>query len=179
MDGVLTTSLKRRLPTGLTVSRLALGLAFPFVPAEAWLPMCVVAGATEFLDGFLSRRWQAESDLGRQLDPIADKVFVVAALVTFVLHQRVTVVELLAVGTRDIVVASGLMVMLAFGRRAEAERCSPRLAGKITTWFQFAFLLAILLAGEAPAWPFWATFAISTAAAADYVVYYFRDVRTT
>ena len=179
MSGSLTTAVRQRLPSGLTISRLLMGLAFPFLPVSWWLPVCGVAAATEFLDGYLSRRWDVASDFGRMLDPVADKIFVLAVLVTFVLTDRVTVVELVSVGVRDLVVAGGLLAMLAFGRRAEIERCSPRIVGKLTTWFQFGFLLSILLFDDAPAILFYATVAISTAAAVDYVAYYFREVRQT
>ena len=60
------------LPNLLSATRLVLGLAFAAVP-ESWrLVVVVVAGATEFLDGALSRLWHASGAMGRLVDPIAD-----------------------------------------------------------------------------------------------------------
>jgi cardiolipin synthase (CMP-forming) len=47
-----------------------------------WLALgiYVVAAITDFFDGYLARRWQLQSSLGRMLDPIADKVLVAVVL---------------------------------------------------------------------------------------------------
>jgi cardiolipin synthase len=44
------------------------------------LAIYVIAAITDFLDGYLARRWQQQSSLGRMLDPIADKVLVAVVL---------------------------------------------------------------------------------------------------
>ncbi|MFT3987437.1 CDP-diacylglycerol--glycerol-3-phosphate 3-phosphatidyltransferase [Aestuariivirga sp.] len=46
----------------------------------AALIIYVVAAITDFFDGYLARRWQQQSSLGRMLDPIADKVLVAVVL---------------------------------------------------------------------------------------------------
>jgi len=48
------------------------------------LGLFVGAAFTDFLDGYLARKWNQTSNFGRMLDPIADKVMVVIALVTVV-----------------------------------------------------------------------------------------------
>lgn len=76
------------LPNILTVLRLlaAPAVAIIFIavqrPYADWiaLTLFVVAALTDFLDGYLARRWQQESNFGRMLDPIADKAMVVIAL---------------------------------------------------------------------------------------------------
>ncbi|MFQ5691549.1 MAG: CDP-diacylglycerol--glycerol-3-phosphate 3-phosphatidyltransferase [Nitrospinota bacterium] len=44
---------------------------------------------TDWLDGHLARRWSAESDLGRLMDPIADKLILVTALIPLVASRQV------------------------------------------------------------------------------------------
>ncbi len=76
------------LPNILTVLRLlaapAVAIIFILVhrPYADWiaLTLFVVAALTDFLDGYLARRWKQESNFGRMLDPIADKAMVVIAL---------------------------------------------------------------------------------------------------
>ncbi|WP_232830499.1 CDP-diacylglycerol--glycerol-3-phosphate 3-phosphatidyltransferase [Oceanicella sp. SM1341] len=48
------------------------------------LVLFVLASLTDFLDGWLARRWNQVSDLGRMLDPVADKAMVVIALATLI-----------------------------------------------------------------------------------------------
>src|SRR6185437_7110543 len=75
------------LPNLLTFSRI---VAIPLVVVTFYLPPpygpwigCVLfslAGFTDWLDGKLARLWKQQSELGRFLDPIADKLLVVAVL---------------------------------------------------------------------------------------------------
>ena len=58
------------------MARLVLSLAFAAVPVSWRLVVVIVAGATEFLDGVLRRLWHVSGAMGRLLDLITDKVFV-------------------------------------------------------------------------------------------------------
>ena len=77
------------LPNILTIARLlaAPGVAVMFLyfarPYADWyaLILFVSAALTDFVDGYLARRWKQVTKLGTMLDPIADKVMVVIALV--------------------------------------------------------------------------------------------------
>lgn len=86
---------KGKLPNALTAARLAmaaiffvlLGLFDAKLPdAMQWtlltaMGLFVVAAATDFLDGYLARRWNAVSVFGRVMDPFADKILVLGAFV--------------------------------------------------------------------------------------------------
>ena len=54
-------------------------------PSARWLALALylAAAVTDFFDGYLARRWNQSSPLGRMLDPIADKLLVGALIVTF------------------------------------------------------------------------------------------------
>lgn len=76
------------LPNLLTLVRIALVpvLILAFMLPTAWAPMMsavvfAVASITDWLDGYLARRWQQMSAFGAFLDPVADKLIVVTALV--------------------------------------------------------------------------------------------------
>lgn len=84
----LPTALKQSLPNWLTISRVVvvfpvIGLLAIHTPAcyGVALVLSLYAAATDFLDGYLSRRWDVMSDLGRLLDPIADKLLVAVLLI--------------------------------------------------------------------------------------------------
>ena len=68
----------KHIPNILSASRIALCLPLLLVD-EMTMPfwvLYVIAGATDMLDGFLARRWGAESKFGARLDSLADFVFV-------------------------------------------------------------------------------------------------------
>ena len=169
--------MKKHLPNGLTVLRLMLAMAFPFLPVAWRLPVFLVSAFTEFLDGFLSRRWGVVTEWGKTLDPIADKAFVFAVIGTLFFEGHVELWELLVVGIRDVIVFLGAAGVWLFGDRTDFKRAHPRWLGKITTNFQFAFLLVALVWQEVPMMLTLATATLSTAAAVDYVRFYLHDVR--
>ena len=79
------------LPTKLTILRVPLTfvlMALLFVPgwpAKAAALVCFIfASLTDWLDGYLARRWHQTSPMGALLDPIADKVLVLGTFLAFV-----------------------------------------------------------------------------------------------
>ncbi len=72
------------------------------------LTLFIIAGFTDFLDGFLARRWKVVSDFGRMIDPIADKLLVAGCLIGFCVVTRgdpFIMVPALAIIGRDILVS--------------------------------------------------------------------------
>jgi CDP-diacylglycerol--glycerol-3-phosphate 3-phosphatidyltransferase len=70
------------------------------------------AGATDLLDGYLARIWEANTSLGKFLDPIADKLLVATCLMLLVGMHRAALLPALAILCREILV-SGLREFLA------------------------------------------------------------------
>ncbi|HSS15282.1 MAG TPA: CDP-alcohol phosphatidyltransferase family protein, partial [Rhizomicrobium sp.] len=85
------------LPNALTILRIVLVPVFAvaFVMPGDWARLIaflvfVVAGVSDWLDGFAARKLKAGSDFGRMLDPIADKVLVAVALMMLVAEGTFT-----------------------------------------------------------------------------------------
>jgi cardiolipin synthase (CMP-forming) len=109
-------------PTILTLFRIVLIPALIvlfYLPGDtarwAALAVFIVAGATDWLDGYLARITNATSRLGEMLDPIADKLIVAAALVLLVWDRTIehyALIPALVIIGREILV-SGLREYLA------------------------------------------------------------------
>lgn len=109
---------KTRLPNWLTYSRIVvipLMVACFYVKGELGFWLCsslfLYASVTDFFDGYLARAWNAASNLGRFLDPIADKLLVATALILLVSEGRAHVLPAIAILAREILV-SGLREFL-------------------------------------------------------------------
>jgi len=106
----------------LTLSRIGaipILVALLYLPGPAWAwTACVVftiIGLTDWLDGWVARRWGQLSDFGRFLDPIADKLLVAAVILVLCAQQRIAgyvVFFALIILGREILV-SGLREFLA------------------------------------------------------------------
>jgi len=100
----------------------------------------LIASFTDFLDGFIARKFNIQSRLGRILDPIADKILVVTVLVMLVYQGKADLLPAMAIIVREVVV-SGLREFLS-----ELKVSVPvSNLSKVKTFFQmFALLLLIL-----------------------------------
>lgn len=109
------------LPNALTVARILsvplfiagiLSLAFQWnlFFGRAWvlLGLFVLAASTDFLDGYLARKWNVVSGFGRMIDPIADKLLVAGCLIAFCIASLGNpwfLIPSLAIVFRDILVS--------------------------------------------------------------------------
>ena len=155
----------KSLPNILTAGRLVLSLAVlvclaaaggavPFVQIDEGQALdlkeiafiaFVVAAVTDFFDGWLARKFNAESLLGAILDPIADKVLVAAAIV-----------GLVAVGARDVALPGGLILFREFAVSALRETLAPRgLRLPVTLLAKWKTTLQLLALGFVMFLPVW------------------------
>lgn len=147
------------LPNLLTLSRI---LAVPIIVICMWnagwlgylaaYAIFCIAGATDYLDGYLARAQGTVSKLGQFLDPIADKIMVAATIVMLIADNLVNgwhVLAALTILLREIIV-SGLREFLA---GVQVSVPVSKLA-KWKTAFQMIALGALILEGFAMrAWP--------------------------
>jgi CDP-diacylglycerol--glycerol-3-phosphate 3-phosphatidyltransferase len=138
------------LPNRLTVARLAcvpIALLVMVVAPDAHAALLAIflfASATDFLDGYLARRWQVVSALGTMLDPLADKLLVALLLIYLVSHTQTATLPVMIILLREIYV-SGLREWL--GNRQITLPVSG--GGKWKTALQ---LVAIALLLASPVW---------------------------
>lgn len=170
---LMNTSL-RRLPNVLSLSRLL--LAALFIPAgrPGRIVLIFLAAASDFLDGWLARRTHTTTRWGALVDPIADRIFVLVAIIAYVLNGKVSVIEALLLLPRDIATALGFFVARAAPSLRTVE-LKARFPGKIVTVLQLVTLLALVLDAH-PIIPYVVVVALASAfAIADYTLAVLRE----
>lgn len=105
-------------------------------------------GATDWVDGYIARHFNQVSDLGKVLDPIADKVLLVVAMVAIVIDGSVPAVIFWPAIGREVLVAGTTILLGAMG----ARRIDVSWAGKAGTLLMMvAFPLFLWGHGHGPA----------------------------
>lgn len=141
----IMTSLARHLPNMLSFFRLVLAVSLPFSPERYWVWIVAGGGGSDFLDGWIARRWKVESWQGGLLDAAADKIFILAALITFVAAGMFSAWWIPAIVVRDLTVMVIAAYAAGIGAWAAFRRMDARWTGKAATGGQFLFLLLAAL----------------------------------
>ena len=133
------------LPNSISLSRLLLALAFVLI-GGTWqrIALILAAAATDFLDGWIARRGNSSTVAGALIDPFADRVFVLAAVSSYLIEGSISTGQYFIFLVRDIATALGFVVA-RFIPGLSASSFQARLLGKTVTGFQIAFLLAVLI----------------------------------
>ena len=100
----------------------------------------IIAAITDSLDGYIARKHRLVTTLGKFIDPLADKVLVIAAMIALVDLHRVPAWIVLVIITREFVV-TGLRLVAA----AEGVVIAASKGGKIKTVFQIIALSMLIL----------------------------------
>ena len=105
--------------------------------------MLAFLGASDWVDGWLARRLGQVSNLGKLLDPVADRVLIVVAVISILMVGAVPLWLGVAVGVREVVVSITVMVLGMMG----AARIDVLWVGKAGT-LGLMFALPLFLAGH-------------------------------
>lgn len=142
--------IKLNLPNKLTVLRLIgtlVFLAFAMVPDpgdgstahQFWWRIgyiiAVLAGFTDFLDGYIARKYDLVTDFGKLMDPLADKIFTVTCFVVLTDHGYVPAWITCIILTREFAV-NGLRTLAA----KAGEVIQAKNIGKVKTVLQMLIL---------------------------------------
>ncbi len=149
----------------ITLARIPLALAFLILPEPIErLVVLAIAAATDLLDGAIARR-VGSSRFGGFIDPVADKLFMLAAFIVVALSGRLAWFEIAGVLIRDLVATIAFVVTWMLGR---AMAIPARLGGKAVTVAQLLTLVAFLTDSPLLRPLAWATGAMALYAIWDY-----------
>ena len=108
------------IPNALSVLRL-LGIPvfiyFALVREQDVIAITIlaIAGITDYLDGKLARAWNQTSDLGAMLDPVADRIYILATLIVLYQREAINLWVILVLLFRDAVLALTTLVLKVRG----------------------------------------------------------------
>ena len=131
-----------------TVPNLLSLLRLAMIPLLLWLYLkkqeylltavvVVLSGATDIIDGIIARKYDLVSDLGKALDPIADKLTQIAML--YCLATSFPEIQILLVLLVLKEVITGIMSLISIGRTGKVE--GAQWHGKVTTVLLYAIII--------------------------------------
>src|SRR5438094_4923624 len=133
------------VPNTVSLSRLVLAFAFVIVTdTRDRVALILSAGATDFLDGWIARFRNSETRSGALIDPFADRVFVLAAVSAYLVHDILSTTQYFIFLSRDLMTAVGFLVAKLVPKLKPVE-FKARMLGKIVTVAQLGALLGVIL----------------------------------
>ncbi len=133
------------LPNMISLARL---LSVPFniwlIMIDHWRLALIVfclAGLSDAVDGFLAKKFNMQSRLGRYLDPIADKVLLVSMFIVLGVQGDLPLWLVILVVSRDMLLGGGLLLLYLFDQPYEPK---PLFSSKINTGTQIILVAAVI-----------------------------------
>lgn len=170
------------VPNAVSVLRLLL------IPVFAWLVLTEqtawagallgVIGATDWIDGYIARRFDQVTEIGKMLDPIADRLAVAVAVILGLITGVLPWAFGWAIIIREVVIAVGA----AYGWSKGVRRLDVRWLGKLATLLLYFSITTFYIAdGLDVAWLWWASLAVGIPGLVTYYIVafsYLGDMRS-
>jgi len=106
-----------------------------------------IAGLSDLLDGYLARRLDAQSKLGKLLDPLGDKLMTFTVMVCITIDKPILIWAVLVMGAKEILLGIGGIVM---HKKAHAELMPANILGKSSTFVFFVVCVTLMLYRDIP-----------------------------
>ena len=100
-----------------------------------------LASVSDAIDGFLARLFKWQTDLGKILDPVADKLLMIGSVTALWINQIVPLPIFIIFVLRDLLILLGAAFEMSITERTP----SPNIIGKITTASQIIYILGLIL----------------------------------
>jgi cardiolipin synthase len=171
------------IPNLITAFRIILAPIFViYLLQDRFMPALVVfvlAGLSDAADGLIARVFNQKSRLGSYLDPLADKILLVAAFLTLAVRGFVPPWLTVLAISRDVLILLGTLILSLSG---VAFAIRPSIVSKLTTFFQLLTIFLILSQNQFHFSPqfaesaFFVTGALTIASGLHYMYFWFRTM---
>lgn len=132
------------LPNKLTLLRIILVVPFIILLMYGYniaaLVIFAIASITDFFDGYIARKYNLITDFGKLMDPLADKILVLAALILFVELKYIPAWVVIIILSREFFVTGIRIIASAKGDVIPADK-----SGKYKTVTQMIAIIIILI----------------------------------
>ena len=108
-----------------------------------------LAALSDFLDGFIARKFKASSNLGKFLDPLGDKLMTISVMVCITIDGLIPLWAVLLAGVKEILMGTGGLVL---HKKAHSELLPSNLIGKTSTVVFFLVCVTLMLYRSIPRW---------------------------
>jgi len=136
---------KQQIPNMLTLVRIPMALLCAYfavtlkpVPLTISLAIFILASATDYLDGYLARKWGIVSNFGKITDPIADKMLILSVFIIFTYHGVIPIFWTLLIFIREITLTAIRLVLMT-----KKVVLASRFSGKMKTVSQIGVICTI------------------------------------
>ena len=102
----------------------------------------LIAGLSDFLDGYIARKFDAQSKLGKFLDPLGDKLMTFVVLICITITNRIFLWAVLVFFVKEILMGIGGLVL---HKKAHVELPPANFIGKASTFVFYAVCVALML----------------------------------
>ena len=149
------------VPNLICVLRMALTVPIVMLMVDGnyalTLALFAVAAVSDVLDGFLAKTFGWTSELGKILDPLADKILLVSVFITLACIGLVPAWLAAVAVTRDLVISFGAIAYLKLFGPVEGK---PTVVSKLNTLLQLAYVIAVVWHAAFAGFPEWAILAL-------------------
>ena len=135
----------KKIPNILSILRIVL------IPLVAWLILfdfflyalitTIFIAISDFLDGFIARKFNVQSEIGSYLDSIADKAFIISAYMLIGTQQLLPIFVIIIVISRDIIIMGAFCLSFAMNQKLDIN---PLRISKVNTFMQFILIILVL-----------------------------------
>ncbi|HPK09968.1 MAG TPA: CDP-diacylglycerol--glycerol-3-phosphate 3-phosphatidyltransferase [Saprospiraceae bacterium] len=136
---------KHNIPNIISVARVPMAIACSYLAFQntfeslVWsFLLFLLASITDYIDGYLARKWNIVSNFGKIMDPIADKILILGVLLAFYVNGLIPIYIFIILSLREIGLTVIRLILVSKKVILQSEY-----SGKVKTFSQIIYIIVI------------------------------------